>query len=260
MLEESDVRKMVRLLAETVAVDVGHAAKKRYLMNGLCRLVDADSCVWALGCHINPGEPQVYVSFLHEGFEEERFTKLISAAEHPVMGKVVEPFFQELADTGQHLTWTREQIDPKGLAMRDGIRELWEDADIGSLVMSYYPLDQDSTSSVVFYRRLSQAAFSERDRRIIHIILGEVSWLHLTGWPNDRGASVPELSPRQRVVLNLLLEGMGRKQIAHQLEITENTVSGYIKEIYRHFSVNSHAQLVRRMLAADLKSEGAPPK
>lgn len=68
------------------------------------------------------------------------------------------------------------------------------------------------------------------------------------------------LSPRQRVVLNLLLEGMGRKQIAHQLKIAENTVSGYIKEIYRHFSVNSHAQLVRRMLTADQKPEELPPK
>lgn len=251
MLEESDVRKMVRLLGETVAVEGGLSAKKRHLMEGLCLLVGADSWAWALGCHLTPGAPQAYVSFLHGGFDDERFARLIEAAEQPIMGKIVEPFYIKLAETGRHLSWTREELDPDGQAQQPGVRERWEAADVGPIVMSYYPLDKASTSSVVLYRRYNDTPFTDRERNIIHIILDEVPWLHETGWPEDRGVTIPELSPRQRLVMNLLLEGHGRKQIAHHLKITENTVASYTKEIYRHFSVNSHAQLVRKLLAAE---------
>ena len=85
----------------------------------------------------------------------------------------------------------------------------------------------------------------------MHIVLSEVTWLHLSGWPEDYGADVPKLYPRQRVVLNLLLDGMGRKQIASQMGITENTVSGYAKDVYRHFGVNSHVDLMRKFLHSE---------
>ena len=42
-LSESDVRQMVRLLGETAALEGGHAEKKRYLMDGLCHIINVDS-------------------------------------------------------------------------------------------------------------------------------------------------------------------------------------------------------------------------
>ena len=41
-VSEADARAMVRLLGETAALDCGHDEKKRFLMQGLCHLVDAD--------------------------------------------------------------------------------------------------------------------------------------------------------------------------------------------------------------------------
>lgn len=41
-LGEDDVRSMIRLVAEVAALEGEHAAKKRYLMDGLCVLIDAD--------------------------------------------------------------------------------------------------------------------------------------------------------------------------------------------------------------------------
>ena len=64
--------------------------------------------------------------------------------------------------------------------------------------------------------------------------------------PEDRGSTVPKLYARQRIILNLLLEGLDRKSIALHLGISVNTVSGYCKEIYRHFRVNSQAALMAR--------------
>lgn len=249
-LQEDDARAMVRLLGQTAAVEGGHQDKKRFLMDGLCRLIQADCWVWTLGCQLVPGEAQVYVSALHDGFDESRYAALLEALAHPVMGHAVETFYAAIAEEKTHTTMLRDEIDPRRIAYGPGPDALWKKADIGSLMLSGYPIDDNSLSAIAIYRRVDDTPFTERDKLIAHIILDEVPWLHMTGWPEDRGATVPQLSPRQRTVLNLLLDGLGRKQIADQLGITENTVSGYVKDIYRHFSVNSQAELMHRFLTA----------
>lgn len=249
-VSDKDARVMVRLLGDTAVVDGGHAAKKHFLMQGLCDLIGIDAWVWVLGCQSTPGEPQIYVNYLREGFSDERYFHLMTAVEHPVMAKVVEPYFQELVDTGKHITRTRQELDPTGLAEQSGVKDLWEATDIGPLILSNYPLDEESMSCIAIYRKLGSDPFTKREKKIAHIILSEVPWLHMSGWPEDRGitASVPRLFPRQRVVLNLLLDGKARKQIAAQMGITESTVAGYTKDIYKHFRVNSHVELMRKFI------------
>lgn len=248
-ISETDARAMVRLLGETVAVEGGHAEKKRFLMDGLCRLIQADYWVWTLGCQIKPNAEQVYVGFMHGGFAEDRFSSLLQALEHPDMGTMAKPFYQAVAADLNQSTMLRDEIDPSGLAYKSEVKDHFKAADIGSLILSGHPLDAQSLSMVAIYRKFDDARFTEREKSILHIILEEVPWLHMLGWPEDRGATVPSLSPRQRMVLNLLLDGLGRKQIAASLEIAENTVAGYAKEVYRHFGVNSQAELMHKFLS-----------
>ncbi len=247
-VSESDAREMIRLLGETASLEGAQNEKKRFLMNGLCRIIEADAWAWTLGIRIRPGAPQTYAGILHEGFDEIRFTHFLTAVEHPVMSKVVAPFFQSLRQ-GHTNTMTREEIDPEGLALADGVRQCWEMADIGPVMMSGHLLDEQCLSSLGIYRKPSGRPFSNREKQITQIILTEVPWLHATGWPEDRGVKVPELAPRQRIVLNLMLDGLDRKSIAANMRISENTVSSYAKEVYRHFGVQSQPQLMRKFLS-----------
>ena len=68
---------------------------------------------------------------------------------------------------------------------------------------------------------------------------------------DDRGGLVPTLSAQMRLVLEMLLQSYSRKFIADHMGISIHTVSGYIKEIYRHFLVHSHAELLRRFFHGD---------
>lgn len=249
-IAQEDCRRMIRLLAETASIAGGHAEKKRFLMRGLCRLVEGDCWLWTLACQRTPGEAQVYVGFMHGGFSKDRFAHFLEAIAHPLMGSAVEAYYTAVAERQSHVTMLRREVDPNGIALRDGPRELWEKANIGDLIFSGCPLDESSMSSIGIYRRLNGDAFTDREKNIAHIVLREVPWLHTSGWPEDRGATVPHLSPRQRTVLNLLLDGMSRKQIADHLDISENTVAGYARDVYRHFSVNSQAELMRKFLSA----------
>ncbi|MEP3214028.1 MAG: LuxR C-terminal-related transcriptional regulator [Luteolibacter sp.] len=249
-VSESDARAMVRLLGEVAVLRANHTKTKRFLMEGLCDLISADSWAWTLGVRIQPGDPQTYAGFLHGGFDEQRFTNLITAIEHPAMAEVVAPFFQKL-ENGKPITMIREEIDPRGLAYADGVRECWEIADIGPLILSSHPLDTQSLSSLGVYRRHGAESFGPREKQIAHIVLTEVPWLHAAGWPEDRGVKAPSLFPKQRIALNLLLEGLDRKTIAAGMGISENTVAGYAKDVYRHFGVNSQPQLMRKFLTGN---------
>ncbi len=172
--------------------------------------------------------------------------------ENPQIGEAGGPFFAAVQKSDRLTTMRREEIDPDNRIrlLPDALRVLRE-ADVGPLIMNAMPLDSDSVSAIVVYRRNQAAPFTPRESRIAHIILSEVPWLHMAGWPEDRGAGVPKLFPQQRVVMNLLLDGMDRKSIAASMDISENTVAGYVKDIYRHFDVHSQAQLMRKFLTGN---------
>lgn len=247
-LSENDARSLIRLLGECAALRDGFNRQKNYLMQGLCNLVNADSWVWALGCQVEPAKPQIFVNFIHDGFTAQGFADYLEAVEHPKMVPIASRFAEIMKIQNSHTTLRREDIDEAGLSYVGEVGALWEKADIGPLMLSASPIDGSSVSMIGLYRRLGKPNFTERERLITDVVLSEVDWLHLSDWPEDKGASVPNLFPRQRVVLNLLLEGLARKEIADQLNISLNTVSGYIKDIYRYFGVNSHVELMKKFL------------
>ncbi|NOX98660.1 MAG: hypothetical protein GXP30_02845 [Verrucomicrobia bacterium] len=244
-LPEKDVRQLVSLLGKIAILDGDLAAKKRHLMDGLCRLIDADCWAWVLLLPTKPGEKPAPAGFMHGGFSEDRYCDFLEAVEHPDMAHFNERFLGEVYSRQRHTTRLRQQLDPENTFSTSAVYPLWQKADIGPLMLSCYPFPDGCLSFVAMYRKASDALFAEREARIAHILLSEVPWLHAESWPQAKQIKGQMLSPRLRTTLNLLLEGLGRKQIAAHLEIAENTVSGYIKEIYRFYQVQSHAQLMK---------------
>ncbi len=245
-LDEVDVRDMVRLVGEVAALSGSHAEKKRYLMEGLCKLVDADAWIWGLSCQREPEKPQVYVSMLRGGLTEEEFIRLLQAVEHPQMIEFASRFFIELKEGKSHLTRLRSQIADEARFEGSEAQAAWKKANLGPTILSLRPIDAQSSSAIALYRHFDRQHFTARESRMAHIILTEVPWLHEQGWPEDRGVSVPTLSKRQRLTLNLLILGQSHKQIADRMSISTNTLQGYVKDIYRHFGVNSQAELMNR--------------
>ncbi|MGE9296625.1 MAG: helix-turn-helix transcriptional regulator [Puniceicoccales bacterium] len=250
-VSETDARAMVRLLGETAAVEGGHIEKKRFLMDGLCKLVGADAWSWSLNCDTRPGSSQSFISLLHGGITQEQVAKILHATEHEHANLTMRRFYEVLASKRSLVTMSRDEVDHEGLSYQGEFAQRWEAAGIGPMVLAAYPVDDVAASGMILYRRHGAEPFSEREINIMHIVWDEVPWLHRSGWPEDRGATVPQLYPRQRTVMNLLLDGMSRKAIAAHLGISENTVSGYVKEIYRHFGVSSQPELMRKFLLGE---------
>ncbi|WP_240356855.1 helix-turn-helix transcriptional regulator [Myxococcus eversor] len=107
------------------------------------------------------------------------------------------------------------------------------------------------------YRGWSGRAFDAADRELLHLFHAECSPLL-----DSPGAAVEvpqgvQLSRRERQTLELVLDGLGDKQIAERLGISRFTVNHYTKSIYRGFEVNSRSELIVRILGSEAR--GATP-
>lgn len=250
-LAESDVRDIVKLLGDVITSQRDFSGVKRQLIEGICRLVKADAWTWSLGCAVEPGELPVYLGVAHGGFDEARYALLLLAAGHPDMAWTSEKLLGEMRRRACHVTRVRQQIVDEGTFADSGVGACLRDADIGPFIFSLRPIDERAVSTISIFRRKNDPAFSQRECRIAHVLLSELPWLHEQGWPTDRGATVPQLSPRLRLVLNLLLDGRKRKEMATSLSLSEYTIAQYQKAVYSHFGVNSHTALLRRFQMGD---------
>jgi DNA-binding NarL/FixJ family response regulator len=58
----------------------------------------------------------------------------------------------------------------------------------------------------------------------------------------SRSSSEVELSPREREVLQLVLDGLANKQIARRLGISEKTVKGHLTNLFQRIGVSDRTQ------------------
>ncbi|MCL4852686.1 MAG: helix-turn-helix transcriptional regulator [Bryobacteraceae bacterium] len=68
-----------------------------------------------------------------------------------------------------------------------------------------------------------------------------------------------KLSPRQVRIVELVARGLGDKQIAAELGISEETVAFHFRSAFRRYGARSRAALVASYLAESGPDDGVPP-
>ena len=248
-LSETDVRKIVNILGDLVATPGDFNQKRRWLMDQLCRLVAADAWLWCMA-NYQPDQQLSHGGMLHGGFDDARLAHFLEAIHHPAMESVSRHSALELQEKRCHITRTLKQLESPGARLMDSpAGPLWRKAGIGTLMLSFRPMPEGGATGVGLYRQLGAPDFSPRESLIVHIILSEIPWLHYQRFTDQD--KVTRLYPRHRTVLNLLGDGWNRKKIAQHMGISENTVHGYVKEIFKHFGVHSQSELLARLAKGD---------
>lgn len=106
----------------------------------------------------------------------------------------------------------------------------------------------DEYDGVIVARALGQVDFSARDKAVVAEAMATVAPLIGGSLARFHDPSPAALAPLARRVLRCLLDGDADKQVAARLDITRHTVNQYAKVIYRHFGVQSRAELLARWL------------
>jgi DNA-binding CsgD family transcriptional regulator len=96
----------------------------------------------------------------------------------------------------------------------------------------------------LFLVRGSGHGFSERDRALLTLLRPHIHQAYLDA---ERSRSpVPELTPRQWELMNLIAGGRTNIQIARQLGLSEGTVRTHLENIYSRLNVSNRTAAVSR--------------
>jgi len=80
------------------------------------------------------------------------------------------------------------------------------------------------------------------------------------GWQaliDSQKQDLPEirLTPRQQEILHLLAQGMSNKVIASELDISENTIKGHLRDVFRLFRVTNRTACLNEVRRLGLLTE-----
>ena len=107
------------------------------------------------------------------------------------------------------------------------------------------------------------------DERIMRRASGELFWCHVTGhsmkaqeplgpgiWTfedvSEKRPVTAELTPREREIAALLVEGKTSKSIARQIELSPRTVEMHRAKLMRKFSASTSSELVHKLVGIQL--------
>ncbi len=255
LLTEQEVRQVVRLLSDALAPDDGRPAKVARLMNGLGELSGADGWLW-IRSRIDPhGAPAANLDYIAGGtFDDQSLAAFVDWSFEVDFEPPDFPEAKRLISLGKHWTRSRPGLVSDAIWRTDRrVAAYVERMRLDEYLYSLVPLGlQDDggiiISGVVLFRKPGRPAFDERACRIAHLIVSECQPLHHDGLNLSNVDPVVALTPRQRTVLSLLIDGQSVKEVAEHLSLSPHTVNDHCKAIYRHFNVSSRAELLRRFM------------
>lgn len=251
-IPEPYVRRIVRLLGEVANLRGPTTRRRRALMNGLVELVEADAWTWIVSRAAKENDNPAVASFLYGGLSGEQFTRYARVMQDRSRTPVEYKALNELRLHHDRFTRGWDQLVTAEQWYSPGNRELLEATGFEHVMYSVKVLDSDGLfSGITLKRRMGRANFTQVERRITHIVTGEIDWLHHDEKFADVTRIIRPLKPRLRVVLTMLVDGNSIPDTAKKLGLSQHTVKDYAKEIYGHFKVNSRANLLRHFMVGD---------
>ncbi len=240
-----DVQEIIRLIADAAdpTLEIPVIGRKRRLLEKLSQMIGADVFIWSTAV-LNPHDSMdAMTTCLVDGgwASDEQKVNAYRALTDPRINAVIMPEILPAAVENKiRCLSSRELFSEENW---DEINVVWGATGLKNFLMYIYPLGNFGFSGTGFHRLANRPDYTERERAIVCAVLGQVDWLHRQQADEQINASVVQLTPRQRQVLILLLEGTTLKAIAQSLQLSEHTVGDYVKQIHKHFDVNSRAEL-----------------
>jgi DNA-binding CsgD family transcriptional regulator len=227
------------------------ADRRQACLHAVARLAGADAGFWAWGRGWPDRSSVTALAMIDFGFTDEQ--RMIIAtwaldreATQSFHARIVERVRRSLQATSlPEDVYTKHEWD----AVPPMRRELTR-ASFDSWLHAVRYSSGDTWSNFFLVRNLGCPEFTRQDADIVDFALANVSWLHSTAAEAD--ALPPDLfvglTPRQRTVMLMLLDGLSRKKIAGLLGISEDTIGDHVKAIYAHFGVGSVSELAALFL------------
>lgn len=247
--KETDFSKLLRLASST-SVQMGDAGERRQLfLTKLLELLGASGGFWGWG-RGRPGITAVIpVASIPVGFSQEVWAKIVEFSLSNDGQRIAqEPIFKRLIHESHATVLRSDLIDDDAWHQSHAYTNSLESAGLDDFLTSVRYYAKDSWHCLTFFRQTGLDRFTHREASLVHMVLSSIDWLE----PKSSETVPPDAfaiaTPKQRVIMLYLLDGLPRKQIAAALGITLHTVNDHIKALYERFEVTSATELAAKFL------------
>lgn len=242
---ERDLAAVIGLLGSIAMQSCSLADQRRTLIAGLADVIKADGWLWTVGRVDPESQAPMQMEMLFGGLTDHQVAALLDSPADTHSPSPCDDPLAKLVAEGKHFVRTRQQLVSDDVWYSNANTKIYFlEHGLDQCMYAIAPKSERGFSGIGFFRYTENPAFSERHRRIVETVTTEVRWLHESGVAARRGGETEKLTPRLRSVLALLLDGYRCGQIADLLHLSQHTVKGYIRDIYRHFGVNSQISLI----------------
>lgn len=244
-LEFHDIEQIVKLLNESTdpMLNLGMADRRRMLIAGLAKLVQADVYIWSCTAlnHTAPGDAMT-TCIIDGGWQSDAEPGAVYAIlADPEFGKVGMGKMYDYMMQGRRVTVGNGEVFP--LEHQERLMDVWRTTGFEHFLLSLYPLNGNFSSNLGLHRRRGKPNFGPREKLIVQTVFFQVEWLHQYGVNEGAREVSLALPARERQTLIYLLAGCSHKNIATRMNISPHTVNDYVKQLHKRFGVSSRAEL-----------------
>lgn len=257
LLRVQDVREAYRLIGDCRDLGADPALWQPTMLKGVCRLVGVPAAVGGEGRWIRPHQPIQAISAFSAGLDARGIEYLM--AYHRELGPRQDPIFEAMQHIPDRLiTRSRRQLVSDAVWYRSRAWEYHRPIGIDEQLTSIYQVSDDDGAFAVMtlHRAAGERGFSGRQQRLANFFFAELGRLVGRSLVSAAEPGPDKLSPRLRQTLACLLEGDSEKQVAARLGLSRPTAHQYVTALYRHFKVQSRAQLLAHIIKR-MKRTGA---
>lgn len=248
-VEHDDLETLLRTVTsiETQAAEVGD--RRLTLLRKLAELIDSPGGFWGWG-RGRPGISTVIpVASISFGFTDSEWTRIASfCLSEEGQRMCQEPIFARMQNRSQVTIARRDIVADDLWYSSPGYLQTFQPAGLDDLLSTVRFCTTDIWCCLTLTRRSNKPPFGPRELQLIHLAVAGVSWLQPQVSESIPQSAFVNITPRQRLVMMFLLDGMSRKQIATSLGLTLHTVNDHVKALYTRFEVQSATELAARFL------------
>ena len=257
------VRTVTQLVGECRDLGDDPTAWQQHLLAGLRRLTGAGLGIMStLPTHLNPGILASTTEVEGHWVSDRVRDKWMGWLRNPQPGDAFRDNFvlmRFFALPGAALTRVRQEYIPdREWERSEFVNETLRPDGMVEGLVSRVPTGTGQLILIALTHSPGERPFPRVAGQVVHRMQEELAVhygraLWLVTQPSLRG-----LSPRLRQVLDCLLDGDCEKHAALRLGLHPTTVHDHVKRLYRHFGVNSRAELLAFFLRRYRRVEGTP--
>ncbi|MEX2673309.1 MAG: helix-turn-helix transcriptional regulator [Phycisphaeraceae bacterium] len=245
-LRLGDVRAVHQLIGQCSELWSDAHAWREHLVQGLRTLVNGRTGFMVLSdgdpMTVCCGTPLIACGW-DTGEDEARFRDSLAVP----LGEIVpeaEPVFADLETRRFISVSIHELVSVERWHRSEGYNRYHRPSNTDGLVASARVSGPGRVEFLGACRAVGEAPFGRRELKINALLHREVAGLIGTRLATEQQLGRHGLSPRLRMILDYLLDGLTEKQIAQLLHRSPATVHRHVTMLYRHFNVTSRGELL----------------